>query len=132
MKRIEVVVGVVSDTNGKVLIGQRTFKDEYYAKWEFPGGKVEPGESHSEALERELKEELGIKIQKIHPLISLHYDYPDRKVNLNVLRVVRFTGDVKSCEGQSLCWVALQDLSSYDMLDGNKAIIKVLIESEVV
>lgn len=129
MKRIEVAVGIILNSQKQVLVGQRLVKDAYYQKWEFPGGKLEQGESVESALKRELKEELGITVQKSTELMVLEHDYPDRHVKLSVCEVNSYLGDVKSEEGQALQWVELKGLKRLDFLQGNQAIIEKLLLS---
>lgn len=116
-------VGIVSNSNGQVLVGQRTIKDAYFEKWEFPGGKLEAGESASQALIRELQEEIGIAVLASEPLMTLEHDYPDRHVRLSIFLVKEYQGDVSSKEGQALQWLAPSELAKLDFLEGNQAII---------
>lgn len=127
MKRIEVAVGIVFNSQDQVLVGQRTIKDQYFNKWEFPGGKLEADESPSQALARELEEEIGIKVLASNEFIQLEHDYPDRKVKLYVHRVTSYTGSIVAMEGQALQWLALQDLDKLDFLEGNQSIIEQLL-----
>ena len=127
MKRIKVAVGIIFNTHGQVLIGQRTVKDAYFQKWEFPGGKLEHGESVQLALSRELKEELGIEVLVSEEYMTLKHDYPDRHVHLSVCLIKEFSGDVVGQEGQALRWVAPEELLNLDFLKGNQAIIKKLL-----
>lgn len=124
MKRIKVAVGIIFNEQGKVLVGQRTVRDQYFQKWEFPGGKLESNESVSEALQRELSEELAIEVKESQPLMTLEHDYPDRKVQLLVRTVTSYTGTPHGAENQQLKWVATDDLEDLDFLTGNKAIIE--------
>ena len=127
MKRIEVAVGVLFDANGRVLIGQRTVKDSYFQKWEFPGGKLEQGESAKEALAREFSEEVGIQVTHSEDLMLLEHDYPDRHVRLHVQLINQFDGEIVAMEGQALKWVDLELLESIDFLQGNQAIVEKLL-----
>ena len=131
MKRIQVAVGVVFSPNGEVLVGQRVVRDMYFAKWEFPGGKLEAGESVESALKREFAEEVGIAIQHSEPLLLLDHDYPDRQVRLHVHIVQRYHGEVQALEGQALKWVALPELDDLDFLQGNQPIIDALKKCRV-
>ena len=106
MRRIDVAVGIIANRSGELLVGQRTVKDQYYRKWEFPGGKIEPEETVKQALARELKEELGITLNDCQPLMVLEHDYPDRKVRLFVRKVVDYAGKPQGIEGQALKWIA--------------------------
>lgn len=126
MKRIEVAVGIVRDQQGRVLIGQRIVKDNYYQKWEFPGGKLEAGETPQQALVREFTEEVGIQITECQDLMLLEHNYPDRHVRLHVQTILQYVGEITAMEGQALKWVALDELSEIDFLDGNTAIVEKL------
>ena len=124
--RIEVAVGIVFNSSGEVLVGQRVVKDRYYAKWEFPGGKLEAGESVEQALKREFKEEVGIELADSVHFMQIDHDYPDRHVRLHVSTVTQFSGEITSLEGQALKWVKIADLRSMDFLQGNEVMIKEL------
>ena len=128
MKRIEVAVGVLFNSQGQVLIGQRTVKDSYYQKWEFPGGKLEAGELPQDALVREFSEEVGIEISSSENFMVLEHDYPDRHVKLYVQLIKDYVGDVWAMEGQALRWVQLKELTDIDFLEGNQEITQALIE----
>ena len=130
MKRIEVAVGVLFNSQGQVLIGQRTVKDRYYQKWEFPGGKLEAGELPQDALVREFSEEVGIEISSSEDFMVLEHDYPDRHVKLYVQLIKDYVGDVWAMEGQALRWVQLKELADIDFLKGNQEITQALIELE--
>ena len=130
MKRIEVAVGVLFNKQGEVLIGQRVVKDNYYQKWEFPGGKLEQGESPQGALIREFREEVGIEIASSENFMVLEHNYPDRHVRLHVQIIKKFSGCASPMEGQALKWLALGDLGSVDFLQGNQAIVDALIEQQ--
>lgn len=125
-ERIEVAVGIVFNREGKVLVGQRVVKDRYYAKWEFPGGKLEQGETIDQALRREFKEEVGIDLGVSNEFMLIEHDYPDRHVRLHVRTVKDFSGKARPLEGQALNWVAVCDLSELDFLQGNQGVIEEL------
>ena len=127
MKRIEVAVGVLFNAKNEVLIGQRTVKDDYYQKWEFPGGKLEASESPFDALVREFNEEVGIQITQGEDLMMIEHDYPDRQVRLYVQVIKAFSGTIKAMEGQALKWVALEALNEIDFLKGNQVIVDKLL-----
>jgi len=126
MKRIEVAVGIVFDQTGRVLVGQRTVKDQYFKKWEFPGGKLEEGESVIDALGREFKEEVGIQVLSSEYLLQVDHDYPDRQVRLYIYTIKDYQNQVIAQEGQALKWVNIAELESLDFLQGNQAIIDAL------
>ena len=124
--RIRVAVGLVLDSQRRVLIGCRTAPDQYFGKWEFPGGKIQNGESVSDALKRELNEEIGILVISSTHFDSFNYDYPDRKVMLNFRLVEHYSGEPDSLEQQDLRWVEINDLGGFDMLAPNIRIIEQL------
>ena len=110
---IHVAAAVIHDERGRILIALRPEHLHQGGLWEFPGGKVEAGEDSRRALARELKEELGIHVDKAHPLILIPYRYPDREVLLDVWCVDRFSGEAHGREGQEIAWVLPGDLSQY-------------------
>ena len=126
-ERIKVAVGLVFDSESRILIGQRTTPDRHRGKWEFPGGKVEPHESVDEALSRELWEEVGISVNRTDHFMTFAYDYPDRKVLLNFRLVRDYEGTPLPRESQSLKWVSLARLEEFDMLAPNVSVIDELI-----
>jgi len=126
MKRIHVAAAAISDTHGRVLITQRPAHVHQGGLWEFPGGKLEQGESTEQALERELLEELGIKVGAARPLIQVRHDYPDKSVLLDVWRVEHYAGIPEGREGQPLEWVALGDLGEFAFPAANIPIIQAL------
>jgi len=116
MKRIEVAVGIVYDHLGRVLVGQRVVNDRYYQKWEFPGGKIEAGESVEQALVREFKEEVGIQINSSEDFMLV----------VHVRTVKDYSGKVSPLEGQAVKWVQVGDLDKLDFLQGNESMIDAL------
>ena len=100
MPTIDVAAGVLTDAAGRVLIAQRPVGSVLAGWWEFPGGKIAGGETAREALERELAEELGIRILAAEPLITFSHSYPERVVTLHVFRVNRYSGEPTGAEGQ--------------------------------
>ena len=109
---LHVVAAVIDNDCGEVLLALRPREKHQGGLWEFPGGKVEAGETVRAALRRELKEELDIEVEQARPLIQVRHRYPDRNVVLDVWRVERFTGQPRGCEGQLVEWVALDDLAT--------------------
>ncbi|MGH8183220.1 MAG: 8-oxo-dGTP diphosphatase MutT [Rhodanobacteraceae bacterium] len=112
---IEVATGVLVDPRGRVLLMQRLPGKHLAGLWEFPGGKLEPGETVEQALIRELDEELGITVLASEPLISLPWRYPEKSVRLHALRVTAWRGEPRAREGHPLRWVALQDMDAAEM-----------------
>jgi 8-oxo-dGTP diphosphatase len=109
-KGMHVAVGVVRDVRDRVLIAQRPEGVHLAGFWEFPGGKVEAGESVEQALRRELREELGIEAGRLSPLIQVSHDYRDRPVFLDVWTVHSFVGEPRGLQGQPVRWVDSREL----------------------
>ena len=126
MKRIHVAAAVVFDDRGRILIAQRPAHVHQGGLWEFPGGKLEQGESPRQALERELREELGIEVATARPLIQVRHDYPDKAVLLDVWRIGNYAGIPVGREGQPLEWVSPGDLAGYCFPAANIPIINAL------
>ncbi len=101
---VHVAAGVLTDSEGRVLIAQRPIGAHQGGLWEFPGGKLEPGEPVEQGLARELDEELGIQVTSSKPLIRLRHDYADRSVVLDIHRVLGYQGTPSGREGQALDW----------------------------
>ncbi|CAM3671579.1 NUDIX domain-containing protein [Polynucleobacter brandtiae] len=105
----EVAAGILLDSEGRYLLGQRPEGKPYAGYWEVPGGKIESGESVFDALKRELQEELGIDIDASQELTVLEYDYPHAYVRLHVSVIRQWSGTPAGCEGQQLSWQLLSD-----------------------
>ena len=121
---LEVVVAVIVDALGRILISRRGEHTHLAGYWEFPGGKVEAGESLTEALSRELYEELGIQIQTVSPFCQIKHHYPQKTVRLNVFYVTRWQGSPHGREGQPLQWSQYQALSTLPFPEANTEIIR--------
>lgn len=121
--RVHVVAAAIFNARGEVLIARRPAHLHQGGLWEFPGGKVEPGETVERALERELHEELGIEVERARPLIRVPHDYPDKRVLLDVWRVDRFRGEPHGREGQPVAWVAPEALVQYEFPAANLPIV---------
>ncbi len=121
-----VAVGILFNKEGKVLIAKRQPHQHLADCWEFPGGKVEQGESLDEALKREFQEELGILVQASSPWLEVQHDYGDKKVCLNVHKITSFSGEPRGCEGQEICWVDFNTLMYYPFPSANQPIIEAL------
>lgn len=125
-KPVQVSVGVVFNSNGQILISRRLERSEYGGYWEFPGGKVEPGETLTEALYRELYEEVGICCQNPIPLITVPYNFSAKPIILSVYKVNNFSGTAESREGQPIKWISIDEVSDYRFPPANQAIIHAL------
>ena len=123
---ILVVAAALYDAQGRVLIAQRPQGKHQAGRWEFPGGKVTPGESEVAALARELHEELGIEVTASRPFMRLAHSYPDRNVELSMWIVERYAGAPRSLDGQELRWVAPADLGQADLLEADRPFVEAL------
>jgi 8-oxo-dGTP diphosphatase len=121
---VRVVAAVIYDSRQQVLVTQRPAGKSMAGHWEFPGGKVEPGESDAEALKRELREELGIEIISARPLEELTHDYPERRVVLSVWVVSEYAGVPAALEGQPLHWSMAAQLRTLAMLPADWPIVE--------
>jgi 8-oxo-dGTP diphosphatase len=111
MKRIHVVAAVIVNADQQqIFISRRADHLHQGGFWEFPGGKVETGESAESALARELFEELDIRVEAAEPYMQVEHDYPDKQVFLDIWQVNRFAGKAHGKEGQECRWVGLQEL----------------------
>lgn len=126
-RTINVVAGLIF-RNGQLLVCQRHGSAEFPLKWEFPGGKVEAGETDLDALRRELKEELDIEIRDARLLSRYAHSYKEGPtVSLRFYNVKAFDGEAKNLVFQQISWVKLPDLETLDFLDGDRPIIEQLI-----
>lgn len=118
------VVAAVIERDGLVLIAQRRNEGPHALKWEFPGGKVEPGESPPDALFRELQEELAISAQIGGEIMRYEYQYPGRPPILLIFyRVTTFTGEMENLNFERIEWATQHQLRDYDFLEGDTAFI---------
>ncbi|WP_374088863.1 Nudix family hydrolase [Methylomicrobium lacus] len=122
-KSLQVAAGVIKGSDGKILIAKRDESLHQGGLWEFPGGKIEAGETPEQALCRELKEELDIEVCSAAPLITIHHRYPDRAVTLRVFVVDRFSGSATGCLGQPIRWVAPNELTHFTFPAANRPIV---------
>lgn len=128
--RIPVVAGIIHQ-DGKVLIAQRKDGWRHAFKWEFPGGKVEKGESPREALKRELQEELNIEVVVGRELTRYEYAYPrGATILLIFLEVTRFDGQMHGPIFEQIKWEEYVNLPQYDFLDGDRDFVKRLAAGE--
>lgn len=121
---LHVAVGVILSPAGKILIAKRPAHAHQGDLWEFPGGKVEAGESLQQALQRELHEELGIDITRARPLIRIPHHYPDKHVLLDVWLVEAFTGTPHGKESQPIEWLSASELWDKPFPSANLPIIQ--------
>ncbi|MDB2533951.1 8-oxo-dGTP diphosphatase MutT [Porticoccaceae bacterium] len=129
MKRIHVVAAVIyaASSMSQILIAKRPNHLHQGGLWEFPGGKVDQGESPRQALVRELQEELDINVTTAEPMMQLSHDYTDKQVLLDIWKVTGFEGQARGVEGQECRWVSLTEIvadnSEYQFPAANRAIL---------
>jgi 8-oxo-dGTP diphosphatase len=123
---IHVVAGVLSDSQGRVLLAQRAAGKHLAGMWEFPGGKCEPGEAPQDALRRELREELGIEAGSFERLIAVPWRYREKSIFLDVYRVLDYAGQAHGRETQALQWVPLHELTLVDMPAADRPVVAAL------
>ncbi len=128
MKMVLVTAVALIDTDGRVLLAQRPEGKSMAGLWEFPGGKVEPGETPENALIRELHEELGIEthVSCLAPLSFASHSYDDFHLLMPLFICRRWKGIVQPREGQKLTWARAGDLRSYDMPPADIPLIPIL------
>lgn len=121
---VHVAVAVIRNQLRQVLVTRRASHVHQGGLWEFPGGKLESGESVEQALVREIREELNLVIQQAYPLVNIRHDYPDKTVQLDVWEVRRFSGEPEPQEGQPMQWIPVEALDPQGFPVANHRIIK--------
>jgi len=127
------VVAALIAKQDRLLICQRSLAGAFPGKWEFPGGKVEPGESPEAALHRELREELGIAAEIGGPLFEVEHQYPGYgSVLLIFFSIRRYTGTIENRVFECICWAGPQELDQYDFLEGDRVLVERLAARSIV
>lgn len=121
---INVVAAVIKNEEGKILIAQRNLKKSQGGLWEFPGGKIEVGESREAAIIREIKEELAIDIDVVGYVGERLFNYPDKDVNLIALDCVIVGGDIRLLEHEDAKWVGLNELERFEFAPADMFIVE--------
>jgi 8-oxo-dGTP diphosphatase len=125
---IHVVAGALVSLQGQILIAQRPIGKHMAGGWEFPGGKIDEGETPLAALRRELEEELGIEVQRAEYLVTCDHEYLDRVVHLELWLVTEFKGEPKPLDHQALRWVNVDQLATADLLPADQPLIEALVD----
>lgn len=120
---IRVAAAVVQDKQGNILLAKRPEDKHQGGLWEFPGGKIEAGETPQQALVRELHEEVGLHLNTCQPLIDVPFHYPDKSVLLQVFSVTDFSGCATGREGQAICWTPPRQLTEFEFPAANRPIV---------
>ncbi|MSQ53350.1 MAG: Nudix family hydrolase [Betaproteobacteria bacterium] len=121
---VEVAVGVLTRDDGAVLLARRPASKVYAGYWEFPGGKLEPGESAHDALARELGEELGINVGLAYRWITQEFTYPHARVRLNFFRVTAWSGELRTLEHDGMSWEQPGSVSVAPLLPANGPVLR--------
>lgn len=124
--QVEVAAAVLQRPDGSFLLAQRPADKIWAGYWEFPGGKLEAGETPEHALKRELHEELGITVQQAYPWITRIFTYPHATVRLNFFRVTGWSGELHPHEGQQFAWQQFPDISVAPLLPANAPVLRAL------
>lgn len=130
-RRIDVVAAIIQQPDGRFLLAQRPPGKVYAGYWEFPGGKVEAGESPHAALERELHEELGISVSTAYPWIIRDFDYSHADVRLHFFRVRAWHGELHGREAQALAWQRVGAIDVAPVLPANGPVFTALALPEI-
>ena len=130
LRSIHVMAAVITDARGRILLARRTEGRDLAGRWEFPGGKQEPGEQPEDALVRELREELGIEARVGAHLISVPQQYPDKRLCLEVRQLTGWSGTPRGHEGQALAWVPADKLMRYDMPPADRPVVAALLQPD--
>ena len=126
MNHFDVAAGILCDERGRVLIAERLGDGPFHGLWEFPGGKLAPGETAERALSRELAEELGIEVTESSSFMSLRHEYDDRVVSIEFFLVSAWNSDPIGREGQELRWVPSEFLDADELLPADMPVVAAL------
>lgn len=126
---IDVVAGILA-RDDDVLIASRVGDRAFEGMWEFPGGKRRCDEAPERALERELKEEIGVSISEYRHLVRIEHRYPDRHVRIDFFIVTRWSGEPAALDAQALRWVAREHLPQVQLLPADEPVVDALLRRE--
>lgn len=126
MNHFDVAAGILCDAKGRVLIAERLGGGPFHGMWEFPGGKIAPGETSPQALSRELAEELGIEVTQWSSFMNLRHEYDDRIVSIEFFIVSDWNCNPVGREGQDLRWVPAESLDADELLPADVPVVEAL------
>ena len=124
--RLRVAAGILLDAQGRVLLAERLHDHPFAGLWEFPGGKIDVGETPEAALRRELSEELAIEVGACERFLTVEHDYPDRQVEIAFFVIREWRNACRPLLGQRLRWVPPGSLVADELLPANVAVIEAL------
>jgi len=123
MKYLHIAVGIIRDAQQRIFLTQRSADSHMANKWEFAGGKLEPGETAEQALKRELNEEVGIDAISFQPFMTIEHQFDDRHVTIDFFIVEEWSGEPYGREGQPQRWVAQSELVAEEFPPANAEVI---------
>ena len=129
MKKVEVVAAIIQKDN-KIFCAQRNLSKSMGGKWEFPGGKIEEGETREEALVREIKEELDSDIRVDKYLMTVEHDYPTFHITMHDYLCTLVKGELILKEHNDSVWLSKEELLSLDWADADKPIVNIIINND--
>jgi 8-oxo-dGTP diphosphatase len=128
---IEVTAGILTD-GGRILVCQRRAGESFGLKWEFPGGKVEPGETPQLGLARELREELDVDVEVGPEVYRTDHAYPNGfTVRLLFFRILHFVGSPRNLAFERMVWALPGELPGYDFLEADRAVVERMARGEI-
>ncbi|CNE69926.1 nucleoside triphosphate pyrophosphohydrolase [Yersinia nurmii] len=127
MKHLQIAVGIIRNAQREIFITQRAADSHMAGFWEFPGGKIEQGETSEMALYRELLEEVGIVAQNAVQITTLEHRFPDRIVTLSFYLVEHWQGEPFGREGQPVRWIKQEELRAEEFPTANLSIVELLV-----
>ncbi|MDR5609558.1 MULTISPECIES: 8-oxo-dGTP diphosphatase MutT [unclassified Arsenophonus] len=130
-KQLHIAVGIIRNTKQEIFITQRAANSHMGGFWEFPGGKLEIGETPVEALLRELKEEIGIDVINSQLLQVVEHEFPDRRITLHFFLVEQWDCQPYGKEGQSSRWLLQKSLVAEEFPPANRVIVDMLINNVI-
>lgn len=123
---MQVAAGILLNDSGQVLISERLCDGPFDGLWEFPGGKIKPGETPAQALTRELAEEIGVEIVNCRSFMKLQHEYVDRSVDIEFFLVRDWRSDPVGREGQQLRWVDRTELDPVELLPADVPVVEAI------